>query len=57
MTAQQGIDLVFQIANGQRIRRNYLRLRERSFQFFDLRFLGGGEIPASQLEARVSDLL
>ncbi len=55
VTAQQGINLIFQIVNGQRIGRDYIGLRERGFEFFDFRFLGGGEIALSQLEAGVPD--
>src|SRR5580704_5665418 len=57
MTAQQRIDLVFQVAYGQWVRRNHIRLRERSFHFFDFRLLGRRKIALSQLQTRVPDFL
>src|ERR1700733_8293085 len=57
MTAQQRINLILQVADGQRVRRNYILLCERSFQFFDLRFLGRCKIASSQIQTRVPDFL
>ena len=57
VTAQQGIDLLFQIADGQRIGRNLVALDERSFQFFDFSFLRRRQIPTSQFVARIADFL
>ena len=55
VTAQQGINLVFQVADGQRIGRNFVALDEGRFQLFDFRFLGGGEVAPSQFVACVPD--
>ena len=57
MTAQQRINLVFQVADGQSIRRNHILLRKRSFQSFDFCFLRRSEITSSQFETRILDLL
>ena len=35
MTAQQGINLVFEIGHGQRIQRSFVRLHKRSFQLLN----------------------
>ena len=55
MTAQQGINLVFQVGHGQRIERRFGRLHERGFQLFDFRSLGRGEIVPSQRLGSVLD--
>ena len=57
VTAQQGIDLIFQIADGQRIERGFVRLDERSFQLLDFRSLRRREVAPSQLLGRVLDSL
>ncbi len=57
VAAQQGIDLIFQVADGQRIGRNFVALHERSFHLLDLRFLRGGEVAPPQFVAGVSNFL
>ena len=57
VAAQQGIDLVFQVADGQRIGRNFVALNEGSFQLFDFRFLRGGKLAPAQFVAGVADFL
>ena len=57
VAAQQGIDLVFQVAHGQRIGRNFVALDEGSFQLLDFRFLRRGEVAPSQFVAGVADFL
>ena len=57
MTAQQGIDLLFQVADRQRIGRRFVALDERSFQLFDFRFLRRSKIAPAEFETRVLDFL
>ena len=57
VASQQGIDLVFQVAQRQGIGRNFVALDEGSFQLLDFRFLGWGEIAPSQFVACVADFL
>ena len=47
MTAQQRIDLFFQIAGGQRVWRRAFVLGEEHFQFHNFRFLFRGQILAA----------
>ena len=55
MAAQQGIQLVFQFADGQRIGRRFIVLREVGLQLFDFRFLCGSQLAPPQIVARVLD--
>ncbi len=55
VAAQQGINLVFQIADGQSIERGFVGLHEGSFQLFDLRFLRRRKLVLAQFLHRSLD--
>ena len=57
VAAQQGINLVFEVADRERIGRNFVALDEGSFQLLDFRFLRRGKVAPSQFVAGVADFL
>ncbi len=57
VASQQRVNLVFEIADRERIGRSFVALNEGSFQLLDFRFLRGSKLAPAQFVAGVADFL
>ena len=57
MTAQERINLILQVADGQRIERGFAGLQERSFQLFDFGSLRRSKIVPPQRLGSILDAI
>ena len=57
VASQQGVDLLLEIAHGQRIGRSVVALNEGRFQLLDFRFLRGSQLAPAQFVAGVANFL